>query len=176
MILFFLDPEQLYQTLGKLCYHADTLLQLADIYRHQEGSSTLCLFTYLSFNMRCTIEHSRNADTLSRALFAYERAFVGTSLSNFATGEARLDFDRVENRVFYLAVGRTIVYAFRLAVVTHLYEKLTLYSYFILCIYAHFIVTYIVVALSDPHSNSLVYCYRWIHTQIHTDLYSTLTI
>lgn len=53
-------------------------------------------FHYLDFSMA--------ADYMTRALFAYERAFTGAF--NLASGYHRLDFDRVENRVFYLAVAR----------------------------------------------------------------------
>lgn len=69
-------------------YHADTLLQMSEVYFHRE-------------------EHSTAADMIDRALFGYERAFLGTSF-NFTTGVNRLDFDRVENRPFFLAVHRQI--------------------------------------------------------------------
>ena len=95
--------------LGKSPYHADTLLQLADIYRQQEGFFIRFVAFYFT-KLINTIEHSRNADFLSRALFAYERAFIGTSLASFSTGNSRLDFNRVENRPFYLAIARTVVY------------------------------------------------------------------
>lgn len=71
-------------------YHADTLLQMSEVYFHRE-------------------EHSTAADMIDRALFGYERAFLGTSY-NFTTGVNRLDFDRVENRPFFLAVHRQIGY------------------------------------------------------------------
>ena len=53
-----------------------------------------------------TPEHSTAADFIDRALFTYERAFVGSF--NFTSGLNRLDFDRVENRPFFLAVHRQI--------------------------------------------------------------------
>lgn len=53
-------------------------------------------------------EHSVAADLIDRALFAYERAFVGSF--NFTGGNNRLDFDRVENRPFFLALHRQATY------------------------------------------------------------------
>ncbi|KAL1938621.1 hypothetical protein VTO73DRAFT_11436 [Trametes versicolor] len=79
------DPEGFYQLLRALPYHADTLLQLSEVYHHRE-------------------EHSTAADFVDRALFTYERAFVGAF--NFTSGANRLDFDHVENRPFFLALHR----------------------------------------------------------------------
>lgn len=81
------DPEGFWQILRLLPYHADTLLQLSEVYFHRE-------------------EHSTAADHIDRALFAYERAFVGSF--NFTSGVNRLDFDRVENRPFFLALHRQV--------------------------------------------------------------------
>lgn len=55
-------------------------------------------------------EYSTAADFLSRALFAYERGFSGAF--NLTSGMHRLDFDHVENRVFYLALARNITCIF----------------------------------------------------------------
>lgn len=41
-------------------------------------------------------------------MFTYERAFVGSF--NFTSGLNRLDFDRVENRPFFLAIHRHVSY------------------------------------------------------------------
>ncbi|KAI0073559.1 DUF654-domain-containing protein [Panus rudis PR-1116 ss-1] len=84
------DPEGLWQTLRLFPYHADTLLQLSEIYYHRE-------------------EHSTAADFISRALFTYERAFLGAGSFNLTSGVNRLDFDRVENRGFFLALHRSVV-------------------------------------------------------------------
>ncbi|CAL1710333.1 unnamed protein product [Somion occarium] len=84
------DPEGFWQTLRLFPYHADTLLQVAEVYYHRE-------------------EHSTAADFISRALFTYERAFSGVGTFNFTSGVNRLDFDHVENRVFFLALHRHIV-------------------------------------------------------------------
>ncbi|KAI0352517.1 DUF654-domain-containing protein [Trametes cingulata] len=81
------DPEGFYQLLRALPYHADTLLQLSEVYHHRE-------------------EHSTAADYVDRALFTYERGFVGAF--NFTSGANRLDFDRVENRPFFLALHRQV--------------------------------------------------------------------
>ena len=51
-------------------------------------------------------EHSTAADFIDRALFTYERAFVGSF--NFTSGVQRMDFDRVENRPFFLDVHRQV--------------------------------------------------------------------
>ncbi|TFY53061.1 hypothetical protein EVJ58_g9660 [Rhodofomes roseus] len=82
------DPVGFNQILGQMPYHGDTLLQMSEVYFHRE-------------------EHSTAADMIDRALFGYERAFLGTSF-NFTAGVHRLDFDHVENRPFFLAVHRQI--------------------------------------------------------------------
>ncbi|KAI0792906.1 transcriptional repressor TCF25-domain-containing protein [Abortiporus biennis] len=81
------DPEGFYEMLRVFPYHADTLLQLSEVYYHRE-------------------EHSTAADFIDRALFTYEKAFTGAF--SFTTGYNRLDFDRVENRPFFLAVHRNV--------------------------------------------------------------------
>ncbi|EIN04337.1 DUF654-domain-containing protein [Punctularia strigosozonata HHB-11173 SS5] len=81
------DPENFWRLLSKLPWHADTLLQLAEAYRYRE-------------------EHAQAMDFTDRALFTYERAFVGAfSLTN---GVNRLDFDHIENRPFFLALHRQV--------------------------------------------------------------------
>ncbi|KAF5364015.1 hypothetical protein D9756_001067 [Leucocoprinus leucothites] len=82
------DPQGFYELLRKLPWHADTLLQLSEVYRHRE-------------------EHSQAVDFIDRALFTYERSFIGAF--NFTSGLNRLDFDRVENRPFFLALHRQVV-------------------------------------------------------------------
>lgn len=52
------------------------------------------------------LEQSTAADFIDRALFTYERAFSGAF--SLTSGTNRLDFDRVENRPFFLAVHRKI--------------------------------------------------------------------
>ncbi|KXN88365.1 Transcription factor 25 [Leucoagaricus sp. SymC.cos] len=82
------DPQGFYELLRKLPWHADTLLQLSEVYRHRE-------------------EHAQAVDFIDRALFTYERSFIGAF--NFTSGINRLDFDRVENRPFFLALHRQVV-------------------------------------------------------------------
>ncbi|KAF9457388.1 transcriptional repressor TCF25-domain-containing protein [Collybia nuda] len=81
------DPEAFWEILRKLPWHADTLLQLSEVYRHRE-------------------EYAQAVDFVDRAIFTYERAFIGAF--NFTSGTNRLDFDHVENRPFFLAVHRQI--------------------------------------------------------------------
>ncbi|RDB20291.1 Transcription factor 25 [Hypsizygus marmoreus] len=80
-------PEALFDLQQKLPWHADNLLQLAEIYRHRE-------------------EYAQAVDFVDRAIFTYERAFIGAF--NFTSGNNRLDFDSVENRPFFLAIHRQI--------------------------------------------------------------------
>uniref|UniRef100_P9WEI3 Probable transcription factor claV n=1 Tax=Ampulloclitocybe clavipes TaxID=56467 RepID=CLAV_AMPCV len=79
------DPEGFWNLLGKLPWHADTLLQLSEVYRHRE-------------------EYAQAMDFVDRALFTYERSFIGAF--TFTSGLNRLDFDHVENRPFFLAIHR----------------------------------------------------------------------
>ncbi|KAF6754099.1 transcriptional repressor TCF25-domain-containing protein [Ephemerocybe angulata] len=81
------DPQGFWDLLGKSPWHGDTLLQVSEVYRHRE-------------------EYAQAFDFVDRALFTYERAFVGSF--NFTGGSNRLDFDYVENRPFYLAVHRQV--------------------------------------------------------------------
>ncbi|KIJ65623.1 hypothetical protein HYDPIDRAFT_88087, partial [Hydnomerulius pinastri MD-312] len=69
--------------------HADTLLQLAEVYRHREGQVQPAI------------------DYVSRALYAYEHAFLDAF--SFTSGTNRIDFDRVENRPFFLAVHQQAI-------------------------------------------------------------------
>ncbi|KAG1740292.1 transcriptional repressor TCF25-domain-containing protein [Suillus lakei] len=84
------DPEALWRVLQKLPWHGDTLLQLAEVYRHRE-------------------EYSQAVEYVDRALFSYERAFLGAF--SFTNGLNRLDFNRVENRPFFLALHRQVTVA-----------------------------------------------------------------
>ena len=52
-------------------------------------------------------DHSSSSDTVERAIFSYEKALSGAF--NITTGTCRLDFRRVENRAFFLAIHRTIL-------------------------------------------------------------------
>ena len=52
-------------------------------------------------------DHSTSSDKVERAIFAYEKALCGAF--NVTTGTCRLDFRRIENRAFFLAIHRTIL-------------------------------------------------------------------
>ncbi|KAA1478640.1 DUF654-domain-containing protein [Dentipellis sp. KUC8613] len=82
------NPDGLFAIYRRMPWHADTLMQLAEVQSHRE-------------------DHSQAADLIERALFAYERAFVGAF--NFTSGSNRLDFDHAENRPFFLAIHRQII-------------------------------------------------------------------
>ncbi|KAJ7740604.1 transcriptional repressor TCF25-domain-containing protein [Mycena metata] len=84
-IVYSGDPNGFYGLLQKFPWHGDTLLQLAEVFRHRE-------------------EYAQAVEYVDRALFAYERAFFGSY--NLTTGLNRLDFDHIENRPFFLAVHR----------------------------------------------------------------------
>jgi hypothetical protein len=81
------DPQGFWDLLGTSPWHADTVLQVSEVYRHRE-------------------EYAQAVDFIDRALFTYERSFIGAF--NFTSGLNRLDFDRVENRPFFLALHRQI--------------------------------------------------------------------
>jgi hypothetical protein len=55
-------------------------------------------------------EYSQAVSFVERALFTYERAFMGAF--TFTTGQNRLDFDCVENRPFFLALHRQVMYTY----------------------------------------------------------------
>jgi len=83
----FTDPQGLFNQLRQFPWHADTLLQIAEVYRHREGENlTLALIARLpSFP-----EHASVVDFIERSLFAYERCLMG--VFNFTTGLNRLDY------------------------------------------------------------------------------------
>ena len=54
------------------------------------------------------VEHAQAVSFVERALYTYERSFVGAF--SFTTGLNRLDFDHVENRPFFLAIHRQVMY------------------------------------------------------------------
>lgn len=103
------DPEGFFSILRQVPWHADTLLQLAELYSHREGSYfyDVCPRTFDTRRHSFTPEYSQAADFIDRALFAYERAFVGAF--NFTNGANRLDYDHVENRPFFLALHRQVM-------------------------------------------------------------------
>lgn len=57
-------------------------------------------------SQRDSPEYSQAVDFVERAMFTYERSFIGAF--NFTSGMNRIDFDYVENRPFFLALHRQI--------------------------------------------------------------------
>lgn len=102
--MHFQDPQALFDVLRMLPWHADTLLQISEVYRHREGE--YCLIP-LPPATEVPPEYSQAADFIDRALFTYERCFIGAF--TFTNGHNRLDFDRVENRPFFLALHRQVM-------------------------------------------------------------------
>jgi hypothetical protein len=79
-----MDPNRLVVLLQHNPYHISTLLQVSEIAK-QEG------------------DHATSGDLLERALFSLGRAVHSTFSKNLSEGKARLDFNRPENREFWLA-------------------------------------------------------------------------
>ncbi len=104
-------------------------------------------------------EHSQAADFIGRALFTYERAFVGAF--TFTNGLNRLDFDRVENRPFYLALHRHVMYV-----------KFTQPNLRVLHLPGP--ATCRDVAFTELHLSSQDSSYRWTPGRIHMALTYTL--
>jgi hypothetical protein len=72
-----------------LAFHISTLLQVSEIAKQQR-------------------EAAAASDMLERALFTFGRSVHSTFSANLASGKARMDFRRPENREFWLAVWRYI--------------------------------------------------------------------
>ncbi|EPQ25766.1 uncharacterized protein PFL1_06633 [Pseudozyma flocculosa PF-1] len=86
------DPNALMALLRVYPWHIDTLLQLSDYSRHQG-------------------DLGQAADFNSRALFAFERTaspYFTSCLSSTTSGPPMVDFLKIENRAFYLAVHRNL--------------------------------------------------------------------
>lgn len=79
-----MDPNRLVVLLQHNPYHISTLLQVSEIAKHES-------------------DHATSGDLLERALFSLGRAVHSTFAKNLAEGKARLDFNRPENREFWLA-------------------------------------------------------------------------
>lgn len=116
-------------------------------------------------------EHSTASDFIDRALFSYERAFVGAF--NFTAGGNRLDFDRVENRPFFLALHRQIMCASQLLLSLHLLLAVDIS----VCLGpdATILVTSNAAVPSAPRSNFHVFYTLSIHGAIHTAHFFILT-
>jgi hypothetical protein len=82
-----MDPNRLVVLLQHNPYHISTLLQVSEIAKQES-------------------DHATSGDLLERALFSLGRAVHSTFSKNLAEGKARLDFNRPENREFWLASWR----------------------------------------------------------------------
>jgi hypothetical protein len=102
-------------------------------------------------------EYAQAVDFVDRAIFTYERAFIGAF--NFTSGMNRLEFDRVENRPFFLAVHRQIT-------CVHIPEDFRRSIDSILVIYS-------AEAVLEQRSNLLDCCIRWIHGTTRMARYTT---
>ncbi|KAJ1021717.1 hypothetical protein NDA13_005332 [Ustilago tritici] len=86
------DPNSLMALLRIYPYHIDTLLQLSEYSRHQG-------------------DLGQAADFNDRALFALERCaapYFTSCLSSTSSGPPVVNFNKIENRAFYLALHRNI--------------------------------------------------------------------
>ena len=82
-----MDPQRMISMLIYNPYHVSTLLQVSEIAK-QQG------------------DHSVSGDLLERALFTFGRSLHSSFTGALAEGKARLNFDRPENREFWLAAWR----------------------------------------------------------------------
>jgi hypothetical protein len=82
-----MDPNRLVVLLQHNPYHISTLLQVSEIAKQES-------------------DHATSGDLLERALFSLGRAVHSTFSKTLAEGKARLDFNRPENREFWLASWR----------------------------------------------------------------------
>ncbi|KAJ9476111.1 Ribosome quality control complex subunit 1 [Pseudozyma hubeiensis] len=86
------DPNALMALLRVYPYHIDTLLQLSEYSRHQG-------------------DLGQAADFNDRALFALERCaspYFTSCLSSTTSGPPLVNFNKIENRAFYMAIHRNI--------------------------------------------------------------------
>ncbi|KAF8318209.1 DUF654-domain-containing protein, partial [Clavulina sp. PMI_390] len=95
------DYEGFMRILQKHPWHVDTLLQMSEVARHQDGNA------FCGTIADPLIDNTQASDLVARALFAIERAFPPSF--NITTGTQRLDFDRIENRPFFMTLARYIV-------------------------------------------------------------------
>uniref|UniRef100_A0A665SY66 Transcription factor 25 (basic helix-loop-helix) n=1 Tax=Echeneis naucrates TaxID=173247 RepID=A0A665SY66_ECHNA len=84
-----MDPNNIVALLQLNPYHIDSLLQLSDVFRIQENQ-----------------EMAR--DLIERALYSLECAFH--PLFSLTSGTSRLDYLRPENRAFYLALYKHMIF------------------------------------------------------------------
>ncbi|EJD51735.1 DUF654-domain-containing protein [Auricularia subglabra TFB-10046 SS5] len=97
-----MDPQNLVDLLYRTPWHADTLLQVSEYYRHRA-------------------EHQPASDLVERAIFSYERA-LAPGPARFAAGRDRLDFHQAESRALFLALSRHVVNLVRRGVARAAFE------------------------------------------------------
>ncbi|XP_060779229.1 transcription factor 25 [Neoarius graeffei] len=84
-----MEPNNIVALLQLNPYHIDSLLQLSDVCRIQEDQETA-------------------RDLIERALYSFECAFH--PMFSLTSGSSRLDYRRAENRAFYLAVYKHMMF------------------------------------------------------------------
>jgi tetratricopeptide (TPR) repeat protein len=84
-----MDPQRMMSLLLMTPYHIASLLQVAEIAKHQG-------------------DHSVSGDLLERALFTFGKSVHSTFPDALQDGTARLSFDKSQNREFYLCIWRYI--------------------------------------------------------------------
>ncbi|XP_051513292.1 transcription factor 25 isoform X1 [Myxocyprinus asiaticus] len=84
-----MDPNNIVVLLQLNPYHIDSLLQLSDVCRMQEDQETA-------------------RDLIERALYCFECAFH--PVFSLTSGTSRLDYRRPENRAFYLALFKHVMF------------------------------------------------------------------
>ncbi|XP_068722284.1 ribosome quality control complex subunit TCF25-like isoform X2 [Montipora capricornis] len=84
-----LNPNNISDILNTHPYHVDSLLQLSEICKMGE-------------------DYQMAAELIERALYCFERSFH--TIFNLTTGYSRLRYRRAENRSFYVALFRQIIF------------------------------------------------------------------
>lgn len=84
-----LDPNNISAILHTHPYHVDSLLQLSEICKMGE-------------------DYQMAAELIERALYCLERSFH--TIFSLTTGHSRLEYRRAENRSFYIALFRQIIF------------------------------------------------------------------
>ncbi|ETN46606.1 uncharacterized protein HMPREF1541_00792 [Cyphellophora europaea CBS 101466] len=84
-----MDPQRMMSLLLMSPYHIASLLQVAEIARHQG-------------------DHSVSGDLLERALYTLGKSVHSSFPAAMREGTARISFDKASNREFYLAIWRYI--------------------------------------------------------------------
>ncbi|CAG8513228.1 9889_t:CDS:10 [Diversispora eburnea] len=81
------DSSTIFELLRKNPYHIDSLLQISDIYKMSD-------------------DHAMSSEFIERALYAFEKSFH--IKFNISKGISRLNYNKFENRAFFLALFRQI--------------------------------------------------------------------